>query len=77
MALPEPFAAAMLDAMQHLPFRMAVDGKAYHVKGVRQTKLPLYYRVTGSLRGLTVTARFPKDFIPLKSSCEMCIRDRQ
>ena len=69
MALPEPFAAAMLDAMQHLPFRMAVDGKAYHVKGVRQTKLPLYYRVTGSLRGLTVTARFPKDFIPLTSSC--------
>ena len=33
MALPEPFAAAMLDAMQHLPFRMAVDGKASMLRG--------------------------------------------
>lgn len=69
MVLPEPFAAAVLEELKRLPFRMAVNGKAYHIKGVREARLPLYYRVTGSLRGLTVTARFPKEFIPLTASC--------
>lgn len=69
MLLPEPFAAAVLEELKNLPFRMAVDGKAYHIKRVRDARLPLFYRITGSLRGLTVTARFPKDFIPLTSSC--------
>ena len=69
MTLPEPFAEAMLNELRGLPFRMSVDGKAVHVKGVRAARLPLHYRVTGSMRGLTVTAHIPREFQPLTSSC--------
>ena len=64
MALPEPFAEAILNELRSLPFRMSVDGKAVHVKGVRAARLPLHFRVTGSMRGLTVTAHIPREFHP-------------
>ena len=69
MALPEPFAEAILQELTALPFRMMVDERAFAVKRVRQAKMPLHYRVTSDLRGLTVTATFPREFMPLTSSC--------
>lgn len=73
MALPEPFAEAVLKELENLPFRMAVGEKAMVVKRVRAARLPLHYRVTGSLRGLTITALFPKDFQPITASCAYAV----
>lgn len=73
MSLPEPFAEAILNELTGLSFRMAVDGKAFSVKRVRQAKLPLHYKVSGSMRGLTVAARFPREFQPLTSSCAYAV----
>ncbi len=73
MVLPEPFAEAVLKELESMPFRMAVGEKAMTVKRVRAARLPLHYRVTGSLRGLTITALFPKDFQPLVSSCAYAV----
>lgn len=73
MTLPEPFAEAILQEMTRMPFRMAVGEKTTVVKRVAPARMPLYYRLTGSLRGLTVTARFPRDFQPLTSSCAYAV----
>lgn len=69
MPLPEPFAEAMLEALMEQPFRLIVDDKTLSMKRVRQVRVPLYYRVSGDLRGLSVTAHFPKDLMPLTASC--------
>lgn len=73
MTLPEPFAEAILQELKNMPFRMAVGEKAMLVKRVRPARLPLHYRVTGSLRGLTITALFPRDFQPLTASCAYAV----
>lgn len=73
MTLPEPFAEAILAELTQLPFRMAVDDRAFAVKRVRSARLPLHYRVNSDLRGLTVTASFPKEFTPLTSSCAYAV----
>lgn len=69
MSLPEPFAEAVLAQLEGMPFRMNVDGKTFAVKRVRQARLPLHYKVTGSMRGMTMTAHFPREFLPLTASC--------
>lgn len=69
MTLPEPFVEAILNELRSLPFRISVDSKAAHVKAVRAVHMPLHYRLTGSKRGLTVTAHIPREFQPLTSSC--------
>ncbi|MCH5286798.1 MAG: DEAD/DEAH box helicase [Christensenellaceae bacterium] len=73
LALPEPFAEALLSALTFLPFRVAADGKALTCKRVRQARIPLYYRVSSDLRGLSIAAHFPKDFRPLTASCTYAI----
>ena len=69
MSLPEPFAEAVLGELTGLPFRMAVDGKMLSVKRVRSARLPLHYKVSSGMRGMTINAHFPRDFQPLTSSC--------
>ena len=73
MTLPEPFAEAVLRELTALPFRMAVNGKAFAVKCVRPVRLPLHFKVTSSMRGMTVTGHFPRDFQPLTSSCAYAV----
>lgn len=69
LALPEPFAEAVLQELTGLPFRMAVGGKTMNVRRAISARLPLHYKVTSSLRGVTVTGYFPRDFQPLTASC--------
>ncbi len=69
MLLPEPFAEAILQALADVPFRVAVGEQVLTGRRVRPARLPLYYRVSSAVRGLTVTAVGPKDFQPLTASC--------
>ncbi len=73
MALPDPFVEAILEELTALPFRFMMDERAFAVKRVRSARLPLYYRISSDLRGLTVTASFPKDFTPLTLSCAFAV----
>ena len=69
MALPEPYAEAILKELTGLSFRMAVGEKTMAVKRVRPARLPLHFKVSSGMRGMTVTGHFPRDFQPLTSSC--------
>ena len=69
MTLPEPYAEAILKELTALPFRIAMDEKTMTVKRVRSARLPLHFKVSSSMRGITVTGHFPRDFQPLTSSC--------
>lgn len=73
MTLPESFVISILKVLRNLPFRLAIGEKTVVVRKVRPARLPLYWRVTGSLRGLTVTTRLPKDFLPLTSDCSYVV----
>ncbi len=77
MLLPEPFAEAILEALTDVPFRVAVGEQVLTGRRVRPARLPLYYRVSGSVRGLTVTAAGPKDFQPLTASCAYALVNGQ
>lgn len=69
MQLPEPYAEAILEELKHLSFRLTVGEKTISVKRVREAHMPLHYKVTGSLRGVTVTGLYPGEFRPLTASC--------
>lgn len=69
MVLPSPFAEAILKELETMPFRLRIGEKQSAAKRVREKRLPLFFRVSSDLHGLTVTARFPEDFRPLTSSC--------
>ncbi|MBQ8201040.1 MAG: SNF2 helicase associated domain-containing protein [Clostridia bacterium] len=69
LALPDPFAEAILNELRHLPFSIKDGDNTHAVKRVFQTRVPLHFRVSSDLRGLTVTARFPREFRPLTASC--------
>lgn len=73
LALPQPFAQAVLQELSGLPFRMVVNGAPMHQRRVISARLPLHYKVTGSLRGVTVTGFFPKDFQPLTACCSYAL----
>lgn len=73
LALPEPFAEAILQELTALPFRMVVAGKTTAVRRVIAARLPLHYKVTSTLRGMTVMSYFPRDFQPLTASCSYAL----
>ncbi len=73
LALPQPFAQAVLQELSGLSFRMVVNGAPMHQRRVISARLPLHYKVTGSLRGVTVTGFFPKDFQPLTACCSYAL----
>ena len=69
MLLPAPYAEAILNELRQLTFAVK-DGEAVHrVARVVPARIPLQFRVSSDLRGLTVTAQFPRDFRPLTPSC--------
>ena len=69
MRLPEPFVVQLLDALEKLPFRLAVDGVAYHIAGVSREAAPVHYTLSGSSRGLTLSAQLPNGLVPLTADC--------
>ena len=73
MLLPAPYAEAILQELRGLPFSIK-DGEATHsVKRVIQSRIPLHFRVSSDLRGLSVVGRFPKEFRPLTASCSFAL----
>ena len=73
LALPEPFAEEILRELMNTPFRLKVGEKTVAVKPVRARKIPLQFRVSSDLHGLTVVAMFPKEFRPLLPSCSFAL----
>ena len=73
LALPEPFAEEILRELMNTPFRLKVGEKTVAVKPVRARKIPLQFRVSSDLHGLTVVALFPKEFRPLLPSCSFAL----
>ncbi|MBE5769517.1 MAG: hypothetical protein E7333_08070 [Clostridiales bacterium] len=69
MPLPEPMAERILRCLNEMPFRLTIDGNTSAVRCVREARIPLHFRVSSDLRGLTVQALFPRDFRPLTPSC--------
>ena len=69
LALPDPYAEAILTELMNLPFRIRDGEKLMTIKRVRQARIPLHFRVSSDVRGLTVSARFPREFRPLTASC--------
>ena len=73
MLLPEPFAEEILRALMNMPFRLKVGEKTVAVKPVRARRVPLHFCVSSDLHGLTVLAKFPKEFRPLLPSCAFAL----
>ncbi len=69
MRLPPRFALVLLGYLKRLPFRLAVDGVAYHISQVQEKEIPLSYQVSGSARNLTINAQLPGDWLPLTPDC--------
>ncbi len=67
MPLFEPFAGYVLDELVNLAFKISVQDREYKIRKVRQGRIPLHFRVSGTLRGLSITGFYPKDILPLTS----------
>ncbi len=73
LLLPAPFAEAILEELRQLPFSIK-DGETTHtVKRVILSRIPLHFRVSSDLRGLSVVGRFPREFRPLTASCSFAL----
>ena len=73
MLLPAPFAEAILHELRVLPFTIKDGDTTHTVKRVIQSRIPLHFRVSSDLRGLSVVGRFPKEFRPLTASCSYAL----
>ncbi len=69
MLLPAPFLEAVLTELSTLPFSIKDGDNTHAIKRVLTARIPLHFRVSSDLRGLSVVARFPKDFRPLTANC--------
>ena len=67
--LQEPYIDALLSRMTQMPFLLSTSTQTYSVRAVRHASIPLYFNVSGSLRGLTVYGTYPNGLLPLTSSC--------
>ena len=73
MMLPAPYAEAILQELQAMPFSIKDGDHTHSVKRVIQSRIPLHFRVSSDLRGLSVVGRFPKEFRPLTASCSYAL----
>ena len=73
LLLPAPFAEAILQELRALPFTIKDGDNTHTVKRVIQSRIPLHFRVSSDLRGLSVVGRFPKEFRPLTGSCSFAL----
>ena len=73
LMLPAPYAEAILNELRALPFSIKDGDNTHTVKRVIQSRIPLHFRVSSDLRGLSVVGRFPKEFRPLTASCSYAL----
>ena len=73
LLLPAPYAEAILQELRGLPFTIKDGDNTHTVKRVIQSRIPLHFRVSSDLRGLSVVGRFPKEFRPLTASCSFAL----
>lgn len=73
LLLPAPYAEAILRELQNMPFSIKDGENTHSVKRVLQSRIPLHFRVSSDLRGLSVVGRFPKEFRPLTASCSYAL----
>ena len=73
LMLPAPYAEAILHELRALPFSIKDGDNTHTVKRVIQSRIPLHFRVSSDLRGLSVVGRFPKEFRPLTASCSFAL----
>ena len=73
LLLPAPYAEAILHELQSLSFSIKDGDNTHSVKRVIQSRIPLHFRVSSDLRGLSVVGRFPKEFRPLTASCSFAL----
>ncbi|MBQ4579415.1 MAG: SNF2 helicase associated domain-containing protein [Clostridia bacterium] len=73
LLLPAPYAEAILHELRALPFSIKDGDNTHSVKRVIQSRIPLHFRVSSDLRGLSVVGRFPKEFRPLTASCSYAL----
>nr|MBR4281697.1 SNF2 helicase associated domain-containing protein [Clostridia bacterium] len=73
MSLPAPYAEAILQELRNLPFSIKDGDSTHSVKRMIQSRIPLHFRVSSDLRGLSVVGRFPKEFHPLTASCSFAL----
>ncbi len=70
LPLPEPFAEQLLHILQAGSFKLEISGrKTISVSHVSQGRVQLGFRVTGDLRGVTITGSMPRELFPLTSTC--------
>ena len=51
----------LFSCLTRLPFVLILNGNTHTQIRVRKTRLPMHFRLAGTIRGLTLTAFFPKD----------------
>ncbi len=73
IALPTPYIEAVLRELTSVPFSIKDGENTHAVKRVLDARIPLQFRVSSDLRGLTVMGRFPKEFRPLTASCSYAL----
>ena len=73
LLLPAPYAEAILQELRGLPFTIKDGDNTHTVKRVIQSRIPLHFRVSSDLRGLSVVGRFPQEFRPLTASCSFAL----
>ena len=67
--LPLPFAEQLLEALTRLPFRFGTEEETAAMPPITTGTLTLRFKVSGGLRGLTVTGSLPRDFLPVTEDC--------
>ncbi len=73
MLLPAPYVEAILTELRALPFSIKDGEETRSVKRVMDARIPLQFRVSSDLRGLSVVGRFPREFRPLTASCSYAL----
>lgn len=67
--LQDSYTDALMSRLTQMSFLLSTSTQTYSVRSVRHASIPLYFSVSGSLRGLTVYGTYPNGLLPLTSSC--------
>ncbi|MBQ9307178.1 MAG: SNF2 helicase associated domain-containing protein, partial [Clostridia bacterium] len=73
LPVPADFIDIFLRRVHYGTFLLSMGGENHAVRTVRRASVPLFFRVEGSLCGLTVTGILPGDLLPLTADCSYVI----
>ena len=73
LELPPVFVGQLLELLQELPFRFGDDTSTAELPPVRMRSVPMRFRVSGTLNGLTFQGSLPRDFRPLLRDCTYAV----